>query len=64
MMPALLYVFTGKYADEFYEFPSGNTQAEDSGWLETGLQEAERKRGNMEVREGLTDLPRSNQPNE
>lgn len=64
IMPALLYTFTGKYVDEFCAFSSGNTQAEHRAWLETALWEAERKRGNMEVREGLTALPRSNQPNE
>lgn len=50
--------------DEFHEFSSGNTEAEDPGWLETAPQEAEKKRGNMEVRDGLTALPRSNQTNE
>jgi len=64
MLPAFLYTFTGKYVDEFHEFSSGNTQAEHPGWLETALREAGRRRGNVEVREGLTALPRSNRPSE
>lgn len=54
----LLSTLTGEPEEEFCEFPCGNTQAGHPGWLETALWEAERKRGNAEVKEGINCPPK------